>query len=94
MWFASKSWLQKNPAIAKKLVAAIYATARWANAHQSESAPILANVAKLDPSIVAGMTRAYYATSNDPKEVQAPLDFAFRYGLLPRAVTTAEFIAP
>ena len=94
VWFAGKSWLQKNPATEKKLVAGIFATARWANAHQSESGPILARVAKLDPAIVATMTRAYYATSNDPKFVQAPLDFAFRYGLLPRAVTTAEFIAP
>ena len=57
-------------------------------------APILARVAKLDPALVANMTRAYYATSDDPRLVQAPLDFAFKYGLLPRPVTTAEFIAP
>jgi NitT/TauT family transport system substrate-binding protein len=94
VWFASKSWLQKNPELAKKLVAAIYTTARWANTHQAESAPILAKAAKLDPAIVAGMTRAYYATSYDPKEVQPLLDFAFKYGLTPRAMTTAEFVAP
>ncbi len=93
VWFASKGWLQKNPETAKKLVAGIFATAHWANTHQAESAPILARVAKMDPSIIATMTRAYYPTTNDPKFVQAPLDFAFRYGLLPRAVTTAEFIA-
>ena len=94
VWFASKAWLQKNPDVAKRFVAAIYTTAKWANAHPAESAPILARVAKLDPALVANMTRAFYATSNDPKLVQAPLDFAFKYGLLPRAVTAAEFIAP
>ena len=94
VWFASKTWLQKNPDVAKRFVAAIYTTAKWANAHPAESAPILARVAKLDPALVANMTRALYATSNDPKLVQAPLDFAFKYGLLPRAVTAAEFIAP
>jgi len=94
VWFASTAWLAKNPDVAKRLVGAIYATARWANAHPAETAPILARVAKLDPALVLGMTRAYYATADDPKLVQAPLDFAFHYGLLPRAVTTAEFIAP
>jgi NitT/TauT family transport system substrate-binding protein len=93
VWFASKAWLQRSPDIARRLVAAIYTTARWANAHPDQTAPIMASVAKLDPAVVAGMARAYYATSLDPRAIQPPLDFAFRYGLLPRAVTTAEFIA-
>jgi NitT/TauT family transport system substrate-binding protein len=94
VWFSTKTWLQANPATAKKFVAGIYATARWANTHQSDSAGIIARVAKLDPSAVALMTRAYFATSNDPKYVAAPLDFSYKYGLLPRAVSTAEFMAP
>jgi NitT/TauT family transport system substrate-binding protein len=93
VWFSTKPWLQKNPDTAKKLVAGIYATARWANTHQSESADIIARVAKMDPAAVRGMTRAFYATSGDPKYVQAPLEFSSRYGLIARPVTTAEFIA-
>ena len=94
VWFTSKSWLQKNPDTAKRLISGIYATARWSNAHQPQSALILANVAKMDPGVVSAMTRAYFATSSDPKYVQAPLDFAAHYGLISRPVTTAEFIAP
>jgi NitT/TauT family transport system substrate-binding protein len=94
VWFTSKTWLQKNPETAKRLLSGIYATARWSNDHQAQSAPILAKAAQMDPAIVATMTRAYYATSNDPKYVQAPLDFALRYGLISRPVTTAEFLAP
>ena len=93
VWFSTKPWLQANPATAKKLVAGIYATAKWSNTHQSDTAAIIAKVAKLEPSAVSEMTRAFFATSGDPKYVQAPLDFSFKYGLLPRAVTTAEFIA-
>lgn len=93
IWFSTKPWLQKNPDTAKRLVAGIYATARWANSHQSDSAEIIARVAKIDMPTVAGMRRAFFATAPDPKYVQAPLDFSFRYGLIPRAVTTAEFIA-
>jgi NitT/TauT family transport system substrate-binding protein len=94
VWFTTKAWLQKNPEAAKRLVTGIYATARWANDHQPQSGVILAKVSKMDPAVVAAMTRAYYATSSDPKYVQAPLDFALRYGLISRPVTTAEFIAP
>jgi NitT/TauT family transport system substrate-binding protein len=94
VWFTSKSWLQKNPDTVKRLVSGIYATARWSNDHQAQSADILAKVSKMDPAVVSAMTRAYFATSGNPKYVQAPLDFALRYGLISRPVTTAEFIAP
>lgn len=94
VWFTSKNWLQKNPDAAKRLVNGIYATARWANDHQPQSAEILARVSKMDPTVVSSMTRAYFATSGNPKYVRAPLDFALRYGLISRPVTTAEFIAP
>jgi NitT/TauT family transport system substrate-binding protein len=93
VYFASKSWLQANAALAKRLVGAIYATARWANAHPSETAPIIAKVAKLDPQVVLAMNRAWYATSYDPRDVQPLLDFAFRAGLVSRQLTTAEFVA-
>ncbi|MGA2394446.1 MAG: ABC transporter substrate-binding protein [Candidatus Lustribacter sp.] len=94
VWFATKAWVQKNPDAAKKLVAGIYATARWSNAHPADTAPIIARIAKLDPAAVAGMTRAYFAVTGDPKYVQAPLDFAYRYGLIARPITTGEFIVP
>jgi NitT/TauT family transport system substrate-binding protein len=93
IWFSTKPWLEKNPDTAKKLITGIYATARWSNTHLSESAVILARVAKIDLTTVTGMRRAFYATSNNPKYVQAPLDFSYRYGLISRPVTTAEFIA-
>lgn len=91
--FATQSWLQKNPATAKELVGAIYATARWANANPSDSAAILAYAANIDVAVVRGMPRAFYATSGDPTYGDAPLQFAARYGLLARLVTAAELIA-
>jgi NitT/TauT family transport system substrate-binding protein len=94
IWFTTKAWLQKNPDVAKRLLTGIYAAGRWGNANPALSAEILARVSKTDPAVVNSMTRALYATQNDPKYVQAPLDFATRYGLLSRTVTPQEFIAP
>jgi len=93
VWFAGKSWIAKNPEAKKALVSAIYATARYANDHTAETAPILARAAKIDPAVVAKMTRAFFATSYDPKQIEPPLNFAFKYKLLTRPVTPAEIMA-
>jgi NitT/TauT family transport system substrate-binding protein len=93
VWFTSKSWLQKNPEVAKNLVKAIYATARWANSHGPEAAAIIARVTKIDPAVVAAQQRRLFATSNDRKYVDATLTLAARYGMLARPVTYDEFFA-
>jgi NitT/TauT family transport system substrate-binding protein len=92
-WFTTKGWIQKNPDVAKRLVTAIYATARWANTHYKESGEILAKVAKLDPAQVATMKRLYFATSNDKKYTEHTLALASQYNMLPRPVTFQEFSA-
>jgi len=91
VWFTTKSWLQKNPGTAKKLIKGIYATARWANTHTQQSGEILAKAAKMDPTVVAGMRRIYFATSNDKKYVEGMLSFATRYGMLQHPVTVQEY---
>ncbi|HEV8021911.1 MAG TPA: ABC transporter substrate-binding protein [Candidatus Lustribacter sp.] len=92
-WFTTRGWVQKNPDVAKKVVTAIYATAKWANTHYKESGDILAKVAKMDPAVVANMKRLYFATSNDRKYTEHTLALAFQYGMLPRQVTFEEFSA-
>ena len=47
-WFTTPDWLAHNAALAKRLVAAIYETARWSNAHQDQTLPMLASYLKLD----------------------------------------------
>jgi NitT/TauT family transport system substrate-binding protein len=91
VWFTTKEWFQKNPETAKKLLNGIYATARWANTHQQQSGEILAKAAKLDPGVLAGMRRLYFATSNDKRYVEGMLTLAARYGMLQRPITFEEY---
>lgn len=93
VWFTSKTWLQKNPDVAKNLVKAIYATGRWANTHGPEAAAIIAKVTKIDPAIVAAQQRRLFATSNDRRYVDVILTLASRYGMLARPVTYDEYFA-
>ena len=59
-WFASRDWIAKNPETVRKLSAALYDTARWANGHHDETAPILAKYAKLDLARIRAMNRTTY----------------------------------
>jgi NitT/TauT family transport system substrate-binding protein len=94
VWFASKTWLQKNPDLAKRLVKGIYATAQFANTHQAETAETLVRITKLDPSVVATMKRLTCATSNEPRYVEPTLSLAWKYGMLARPVPFEEFCPP
>jgi len=91
-WFASRDWLAAKAATARKLAAAIYDTARWANANHDGSAAIIAKYAKLDVDRLKGMNRFRYATALDPRMIQPVLDLGTTYGGLPRHVDAAELI--
>jgi NitT/TauT family transport system substrate-binding protein len=79
-FFASRSWLTTNRDAARKFVAVMYDTARWANANQADSAEILAKISMIDLGRVRAMTRISYATSLDARQLQPPLDAALKYG--------------
>ena len=89
-WFASKNFVTEKAETARRFVSAIYATARWANAHQNDSALILAKVTKMDVAQIRGGLRAPYAEAFRAADVQPQLDLARKYGYLTRAVTTDE----
>jgi NitT/TauT family transport system substrate-binding protein len=92
--FGTNDWIRKNAETAKKLADVIYETARWANAkaNQGRSGEILAGVAKLEPSVVQSMTRATYAVGADPKLLQPPLDIAYKYKFIERAMSASELL--
>ena len=89
-WFARTEWLRNNTPTARRFASAIYASARWANAHPDESADILAKAAKLDPAVVRGMNRAPYGYSLTPAMFQTQLDLAYKYKVLDRSVKGSE----
>ncbi len=92
-WFATADWIQKNRATARRFIAAIYDTARWANSHPDESSAILAKYAKLDPATVKNMSRAPYGTTFTPNMIQSVLDLAYKYKAVDRQYKAAELIA-
>jgi ABC-type nitrate/sulfonate/bicarbonate transport system substrate-binding protein len=91
-WFSTREWLAKNTATARKLMQVAYDTARWANVHHDESAPILAKYSKLQPGQIRLMTRAVYSTRLDPALMQPVLDVAFKYKVLEKRINASDMI--
>jgi NitT/TauT family transport system substrate-binding protein len=91
-WFTTTDFAQKNPAALKAYAQVIYATAKWANAHQSESAPILAKAAQLDLAVAQRMARCQYAEDLDPKLLQPSIDAAAKFGAMDKPIPAGDII--
>ncbi len=96
VWFTTKDWLEKNPPTRpKKLLAGIYATRPLDEHAHSRVGDILAKVSKMDPAVVAGMGRMYFATTNDKKITSSRRSPWQRATACSRApVTIQEFSTP
>jgi NitT/TauT family transport system substrate-binding protein len=91
-WFSSRSWLSKNPELARRLTDTLYRSALWANGHHNESAAILAKYTKQDVDAIRQMNRATYSTALDAKLMQPVLDIAAKYGLTERRFPAADLM--
>ena len=91
-FFARRDWISKNLDVAKRFLGVMYDTARWANTHHAESAPILAKYSKLELDRIRSMTRVNYATTFTPSLIQPVLDVAYKYKELPRQVNARDLI--
>jgi NitT/TauT family transport system substrate-binding protein len=93
LWYASADFYRDNTALVKRFAAVINESARWANAHPSESAPILARWSHADLATIQGMTRCRYATSLDPGLIDPVLAALYKYKTIDRPITAAELLA-
>ena len=82
VWFANGAWAKAHPDLIVKFAAIIRETAHWANdkRNYAKSAAILVKYTRIDPAVVAGMTRVVYGESLDPKLLQPEIDSNAKYG--------------
>jgi NitT/TauT family transport system substrate-binding protein len=92
-WFASLAWIDADRERAKRVVAALHETSRWANAHRAETALILARDFKMEIDQIRGMGRAVYATSLNPVQIQPMINVAEKFKLIEKPIAMGSLVA-
>lgn len=79
-YFGTTDWAKANPDQVRAFQKVMHDTAVWANKNHAKTADILVNVLKVDPDVVPTMTRAIFAETLLPSQIQPPIDAAVKYG--------------
>ena len=91
-WFTTRDWYAKNTVLAKKYAAAIYDTATWANANQTQSGQILAKYSKITPETTKAMTRCLFATNLSAQLIDPMLIAAAKAKILDKPIAASALI--
>lgn len=81
-WVATVDYIAKNPDIVSAFVAASVEAARYTNAHEDETLDMVAKFSGQDPTLLKNGVRSITAESITLADVQKPLDFAYKYGIV------------
>jgi NitT/TauT family transport system substrate-binding protein len=92
VWFTTQDYARRNPETVGRFYDTIIAVAKWANTHRRETGDILAKYGKLDGGLVSSMNRCVYAERLRAEDVQATLDPAAKYGMIPQPIAATQLI--
>jgi len=93
-WVATTDFIANNPQLVSGYVATMGEAARYTNAHQSETVDMMAQFTGADPALMRRAVRSTTAVSATLDELQRPLDFAYKYGLIPQRFDSSAVLAP
>ena len=82
VFLARNAWIRDRPDAARRFVVAMTDGDRWANAHQTETAAVLAEHYHTKPDVLATMVRATYPEHLTADLIQPVIDVAARYGVV------------
>jgi NitT/TauT family transport system substrate-binding protein len=90
-YYATTAYASANGPLLKKFADVMLRTARWANAHRSESAAILERWTK--SQLPPNSARAFYAERLEPADYQPEIDAAARWKVLKASYPVTEIFA-
>lgn len=91
-WFTTADFAARHVDATHAFVRVTLETAAFANAHHAETAPLLAEVAKIPLAVVQRMPRTTMGTAVGPAGVQPLIDVAAKYKLIPRRFPASELL--
>jgi NitT/TauT family transport system substrate-binding protein len=92
-WVATVDYIAKNPDIVNAFAAGLTEAARYTNTHQPATIDLVAAFSGQDPSLLGHGVRTVIAESITLADVQKPLDFAFKYGVIDQHYDAGPMLA-
>jgi NitT/TauT family transport system substrate-binding protein len=93
-WVATVEYIEKNPEAVKAFVAGIVDGGTYANAHQADTVDMVAQFTKQDPAQLREGVRTIVSTGISLADVQKPLDFAYKYGVIDKQYEAKALLSP
>lgn len=90
--FATDDWLAAHGEVAAKFVGALKKAAGFANAHHTQTAPMLMRLTKVDPRLAVRMGRTTYGTNLDAGMLQPVIDVLLQYGMLDKSTDANDVL--
>lgn len=91
-YFCSLDWATKNADVVGRFTRGVLEGARYANTHHAETIDLIAKFTKVEPQVIASMTRVTCGTSLDPREIQPEIDAAVKYKTIPARFDARDLI--
>jgi NitT/TauT family transport system substrate-binding protein len=79
-YFGTSDFATANPDLVRSFQRVMRDTAIWANKNHAKTADILVNTLHVDATVVPTMTRAIFAESLQPAQIQPVIEVAVKYG--------------
>jgi NitT/TauT family transport system substrate-binding protein len=92
-WVSSADFIARNPDVVGRFVAALTEAAKYTNAHQAATTTLVAGFTGQDPTLIGRGIRSTTAETISLLDVQRPLDFAYRYGIIDRHFDAGGILA-
>jgi len=78
-WCTTEQWAKEHPDVVARFAAVIHQTAVWANANRDRSGEILVKYTKMDPAVLATISRSQYCEQLTPALLQPLIDVSAKY---------------
>ena len=92
-WFATTDYATKNADVIRKFGTVLATASAFCNDHPDQTVGVLASFAKIDPDVVAHMTRDKYDLKLTPSDIQPVIDAAAKFNVIPKSFDAKTFIS-
>jgi NitT/TauT family transport system substrate-binding protein len=93
-WITTQDFAAKNRDVIERFTRVMHDAAVYCNAHQAETADMMAELAKLDPTLLRRMKRVSFAEYLSAPMIQPLIDVAAKYKVIDAPFSAQALISP